>query len=86
MAQWLRALIFQRTSWVLFPGPTEWLTTISNSSFSGSNALFCPPAPGMQVEHMQNTDKTFRHMKKDWKTHLRENRGWGCLAGHWGCW
>lgn len=54
----------QRT-WVLFPGPTEGLTTISNSSFSGSNALFWPPAPGMQVEHMHNTDKTCIHMKKD---------------------
>lgn len=50
MAQWLRTLVLQRT-WVWYPGPTRWDTTICNLSSRGSGPLFWPPQVHIHTVH-----------------------------------
>lgn len=52
MAPLLRAWLLFQGSWVQFPAPTCWFTTICMSSSKGSNTSFWPPlAPGMHAVH-----------------------------------
>jgi hypothetical protein len=58
-------------TWAQFPGPTWWLTIISNSSSKGSNATFLSLwTPGMNVVHRHTwRQNTHTHKINKFKNH-----------------